>query len=106
MSADQYVKDALINLEYNLDKMDKQLPTKVSTPLSNNYRPEMDTSPYLDDDFVTFYQQLIGTLRWCVELGRIDIHLPVALMAQHMAAPRVGHLDQIFHMFGYLKTHG
>jgi len=62
MSADQYVKDALINLEYNLDKMDKQLPTKVSTPLSNNYRPEMDTSPYLDDDFVTFYQQLIGAL--------------------------------------------
>jgi hypothetical protein len=59
----------------------------------------------LDDDFMTFYQQLIGTLRWCVELGRIDIHLPVALMAQHMAAPRVGHLDQIFHMFGYLKSH-
>ncbi len=54
---------------------------------------------------MTFYQQLIGTLRWCVELGRIDIHLPVALMAQHMAAPRVGHLDQIFHMFGYLKSH-
>jgi hypothetical protein len=66
----------------------------------------LDTSPYLDDDFMTFYQQLIGTLQWCVELGRSDIHLAVALMAQHMAAPRVGHLDQIFHMFGYLKSHG
>ncbi len=66
----------------------------------------MDTSPYLDDDFTTLYQQLIGTLRWCVKLGRIDLHLPVALMAQYMAAPRVGHLDQLFHMFGYLKAHG
>jgi hypothetical protein len=106
MSADQYVKDALTNLEFHLEQMGKRLPTKVTTPLSSNYRPEIDASPYLDDDFTTFYQQLIGTLRWCVELGQIDIHLPVALMAQHMAAPRVGHLDQLFHMFGYLKAHG
>jgi len=39
MSADQYVKDALVNLEHNLGKMDKRLPTKVTTSLSNIYRP-------------------------------------------------------------------
>jgi len=106
MSADQYVKDALVNLEFNLDRMGKRLPTKVTTPLTSGYRPEVDASPYLDYDFMTLYQQLIGSLRWSVELGRIDIHLPVALMAQQMAAPRVGYLNQVFHMFWYLKAHG
>jgi hypothetical protein len=37
MSADQYVKDALVNLEFNLNQMGKQLPTKVNTPLSSSY---------------------------------------------------------------------
>ena len=105
ISADQYIKDALHNLEFNLQRMEKRLPTKVTTPLSSNYRPELDMTPYLDDDFTRFYQQLIGILRWSVELGRIDIHLPVALLAQHLAQPQVGHLDQVFHIFAYLKQH-
>jgi hypothetical protein len=40
-----------------------------------------------------------------VELGRIDIHLPVALLAQYLAQPRIGHLEQAFHIFAYLKRH-
>ncbi len=87
MSADQHIKDALHNLECNLQHMGKRLPTNITTPLSSNYRPELDVSPYLDEDFTQFFQQLIGTLRWCVELGCIDIHLPVALLAQHLAQP-------------------
>jgi hypothetical protein len=85
--------------------MEKRLPMKVTTPLSSNYRPELDMTPYLDDDFTRFYQQLIEILHWSVELGHIDIHLPVALLAQHLAQPRVGHLDQVFHIFSYLKQH-
>ncbi len=81
------------------------MPTKVSTPLASNYRPELDISLYLDDDFTRFYQQLVGFLRWASELGRIDIHLSVALLAQYLAQPRVGHLDQVFHVFAYLKLH-
>jgi hypothetical protein len=59
----------------------------------------------LDDDFVNWYRKLIETLRWAVELGRIDIHLCVALLAQYLVQPRVGHLDQVFHIFAYLKAH-
>jgi hypothetical protein len=40
-----------------------------------------------------------------VELGRIDIHLPVSLLAQHLAMPRLGHLDQVYNVFAYLKAH-
>ena len=37
------------------------------------------------------------------ELGRVDILVPVALLLQFLAAPRVGHLYKSFHVFAYLK---
>lgn len=40
-----------------------------------------------------------------MELGRIDIHLSVALLAQYLSQPRRGHLHQVFHVFAYLKAH-
>jgi len=52
MSADKYLKEALWNLEYDLAKANMRLPTKVSTPLSHKYCPEMDVSPLLDADHV------------------------------------------------------
>jgi hypothetical protein len=105
MSAEKYIKEAIRTVESDLAKLDKRLPSNISTPLSSNYRPELDVSPTLDDDFTNWYQKLIGILRWAVELGRIDIHLSVALLAQYLVQPRAGHLDQVFHMFAYLKTH-
>ena len=105
MSAEKYIKEAIRTVESDLAKLDKRLPSNISTPLSSNYRPELDVSPTLDDDFTNWYQKLIGILRWAVELGRIDIHLSVALLAQYLVQPRAGHLDQVFHMFAYLKAH-
>jgi hypothetical protein len=64
----------------------------------------MDVSPLLDEDYTRWYQQLIGILQWAVELGRIDIHLSVALSAQYLAQPHRGHLHQVFHVFAYLKA--
>jgi len=40
-----------------------------------------------------------------VELGRIDICLKVSMMSSHLALPRRGHLEQLFHLFAYLKKH-
>jgi len=95
MSADKYLKEAIRNVEFDLGKRDLKLPTKVSTPFSHKYHPKMDTSTFLDDDHVRWYQQLIGILRWSIKLGRIDIHLCVALLAQYLAQPRRGHLMQV-----------
>ena len=39
------------------------------------------------------------------ELGRVDIIVPVALLSRFLSAPRVGHLDQSFHIFAYLKRY-
>jgi len=106
MSSAKYVKEAVKNLELDLKKINKKLPSsRITTPLAFGYRPELDVSPLLDEEHTTFYQQLIGILRWAVELGHIELHYSVALLAQYLAAPREGHLNQVYHMFAYLKAH-
>lgn len=53
---------------------------------------------------ISRYLQLIGILRWAVELGRIDIALETAIMSQYSASPREGHLEAVYHIFAYLAT--
>ena len=69
------------------------------------YAPELDTTPELKADGVQWYQELIGTLRWACEIGRVDILLEVTLMSSYSAMPRLGHLENVLHIFGYLKSH-
>ncbi len=78
----KYLKEAIRVVEQDLIKLDRHLPGNVPTPLASGYRPELDVSAILDDDFTNWYQRLIGILWWAVELGRIDIHFSVAIMAQ------------------------
>jgi hypothetical protein len=40
-----------------------------------------------------------------VELGRVDMYINVALLSAFMAAPRQGHLEAIYYIYGYLKSH-
>ena len=102
-SSSQYVKAAVSNVESYLKKQGRSLPSRAVTPLRSGYRPEVDVSEELNEADAAYYQSLIGILRWMVELGRIDITCEVSMMSSHMALPRVGHLDQLFHMFSYLK---
>ena len=48
---------------------------------------------------------MIGSLRWAVEIGRVDILLEVSNMSSQLALPREGHLEQVLHIIGYLKEH-
>jgi hypothetical protein len=105
MSSAKYVKEAVRLVEQELVKMDKCLPKKVPTPLSSGYHPELDVSPLLKDEEANYYQQLIGVLCWAVELGRIDIAFPIAIMSKYLVQPQEGHLNELFHLFGYLKSH-
>jgi hypothetical protein len=65
----------------------------------------LDTTVLLDPEVHNYYQNLIGVLRWAVELGRIDIHAAVSMLSQYLAQLRQGHLDQALHIFAYLKKH-
>ena len=60
---------------------------------------------FVKSDGVQYYQELVGILRWAVELGHVDILLETALMSTHLALPRAGHLNQLYRIFGYLKLH-
>jgi len=105
MNCVQYVKEAIKNVELELNKSNYCLRGKPTTPMQVGYRPELDVSPVLGPEQANYYQSLIGILRWAVELGRIDIYIDVAMLSSHLAEPRVGHLEQVFHIFSYLKHH-
>jgi hypothetical protein len=81
----------------------KRLPSKCDTLMKLAYQPELDNMAELKAEGVQYYQELIGVLRWATELGRVDILYEVATMLTHLAMPRIGHLEELLHIFGYLK---
>ena len=102
----QYVQNSVKNVEdYYMKKYGRQLPAKASTPTKSGYRPEIDASRELNPDESSYFHQLIGILRWIVELGRVDIYTEVSMLSSCLALPREGHLEQVFHIFAYLKKH-
>ena len=103
-SSSQYVQNAVQNVEDYLAKRQLKLPTRVKSPWTANYRPEIDITPELRPTEAAYFQSLIGVLRWIVELGRGDLTMEVSALASMMAMPREGHLEQLFHMFAFLKT--
>ena len=54
---------------------------------------------------MTFFQELIGVLRWATEIGRVGILVEVSLLSQYQANPREGQLEQLLHIFAYLRKH-
>ena len=104
-SSSQYVRAAVKNVEDRLRQMGQKLPSRAETPIQADYRPELDVSPELGPRDAAYYQSLIGVLRWMVELGRIDICLETSMMSSHIVLPREGHLEQVHHIFSYLKKY-
>jgi hypothetical protein len=65
--------------------------------------PELDDSAFLPELGIRSYQTLIGMAQWACTIGRLDIAFAVSSLSRFSAAPRVHHLDLVFHLFGYLK---
>jgi hypothetical protein len=105
MSPSKYVQEAVTNCEEYLEwEFDgRKLERKASTPFKSLYRPELDTTPKLGPERATYFQSVIGVLRWAVEIGRVDILTKVSMLSSHLAMPRVGHLEAVFHIFAYLR---
>jgi hypothetical protein len=102
-SSKHYVENAVKTLEAWMKDNGYKLPKSKVTPMSTQYRPELDVSKELNPQLANYYQSLIGTLQWAVEIGRVDIACEVSMLAAHMAMPREGHLDAVFRVFAYLK---
>ena len=67
--------------------------SRAQRPMASGYLPELDQSEELDADGVTLYQELIGVLRWAIEIGRVDVYLEVSMLSAYQASPRCGHLE-------------
>ena len=62
MSSYTYLKDAIMNLELELKLIGKSLSNKCKTPLPIGYRPELDITPFINEQQTNYYQCLIGIL--------------------------------------------
>jgi hypothetical protein len=76
--------------------------TNVTSPLEKNDHPELDTTELLDADGIQKHQSLIGILQWTISIGRFDIGTAVMTMSGFRVAPRVGHLERLKRVCGYL----
>ena len=106
LGSNSYLKEAL--RVYNGILADNGLKVygKGLNPFSNvQYKTELDLSNYCNEDQIQLFQNLIGILRWLIELGRVDILVEVSQLSSYLAGPRVGHLNQCFHIFHYLSKH-
>ena len=106
MSPTKYVKNSIDVVQRLLTDDGYGLEIrKAKTPYPANYKPEMDVTEELNDDMISRFRQLIGILRWAVELGRVDIYLEVSVLSQYLASPREGHLETAYHIFAYLNAY-
>ena len=78
-------------------------PRYLTSPLEKGDHPELDTSEELDEDGKKKCQSLIGALQWAVTLGRIDITTAVMTISGFRVNPRVGHLERLKRIYGYLS---
>ena len=103
MSSQDYLKNAISEIESKLKKEGKSLPKKAKVQICQSYRPELDSSEELEGEDITYYQESMGILRWLMEIGRVDIHTEVSMLSAYQASPRRGHLSAFYQIFAYLK---
>jgi hypothetical protein len=107
MSSSKYVQYAVQNVQYYLTALpgDQKLLKKAAGPFAVGYKPGLDESPELEPTRAKFYQSQIGIIRWCVDLGRIDIITEVSMLSIYLCLPREGHPEAVFHVLAYLGLH-
>jgi hypothetical protein len=81
------------------------LPKEYKTPIDKDDHPELDLSAELPHAKIRDYQSLIGAFQWAVALGRYDIQCSVMTMGRFRTAPRVGHLQRLERIAGFLRKY-
>ncbi len=109
LNSSKYIQVAVANVRayHRLHFPTRNWATRASGSFPLNFTPELDMMPTLNAEQSSFYQSQIGVIRWCaVELGRVDVLTEVSKLASHLAMPREGHLEALFHLFNFLdKRH-
>jgi hypothetical protein len=106
LSPSKYIVQAVKNCQLHLtEKLAGRysISARADNPSPVDYDPSTDLSDLLDPDCSSFYQHLIGVMRWMVELGCIDIATEVSMLSSYLACPSEGHLENALHVMGYLQ---
>ena len=101
----QYVEAAVKNVTEYLKKRWEGLAAKSVTPMTSGYRPEIDITPELVEEDAAYFHSFIGVLRWIVELCKVEINVEALMLSSHLEIPREGHMQELLHVFAYLKKH-
>ena len=89
MSLIKYDHEAVRNCAVNLVANDGgryRLPKRTDNPFNLE-----DISPELDPDAASYFQTIIGILKWMTELGRTKIITKVSLLSSHVILPQEGY---------------
>ena len=105
MSSEKYATEACKIIDALIEKDGVNVSSKGLAPIAPNYVPELDDSPELNDEMTSHFMQAVGILRWMTELGRVDVLYATAVLSQHMASPREGHLRAVYGTFKWIKKH-
>ena len=105
ISCTNCLKTALENIKETVKDMCWRFPTRATTPMTQNYVPELDNSPDLDAKNTRYYQELIGIFCWTIEIAQVDIAHEIAILCQYSACPREGHMEQLIHIATFIDKH-
>ena len=75
----------------------------VKSPLEKNDHPELDNVDLSNEGLITKYLCMIGQLQWAVTLGRFDILAHLISVSQFRLAPKIGHIEGMKQVYGYLS---
>jgi hypothetical protein len=64
----------------------------------------MDKTDLLSPDQISVYKSLLGSANWIITLGRFDIAYATNSLSRYSMAPRQGHMEAMYRIFGYLRT--
>ena len=99
-----YLNSAIKNVDNSLGVDNTALKNYVDghRPYTSRFRTELDVTEELGEELTNSYQQLVGVLRWSIELGRIDIMTEVSCLYQHLCYKIEVHIDDVYCIFVYL----
>ena len=106
ISPSKYVQEAVRDYQKYLkeDLSDEyELIANAPNPFQLGYEICMDVYPLLSPDEASYFQTIIGVMRWMVELGIIDIAVEVSQISSFLAMPRQWHLVNALHIMSYLN---
>jgi hypothetical protein len=87
MSPSKYVQQAVANCRGHLAANYNgryKLKRKADNPFPTGYEPEVDVTAPLTPELASYYQSIIGIMRWMIEIGRIDIATEVSLLSSYL----------------------